>query len=78
MIRHLKERFVLEEIARKEKIFVTEDDVDLRIQAMAGSSGRTPHEIRAYLEDREMLAPLRRSMREEKVRELLLSKAVIE
>jgi len=78
MVRHLRERFVLEEIARKEKIFVTEDDVDARIQTMAGQAGRHPHEVRAALEDREMLAPLRRSMREEKVREFLLSKAVIE
>jgi trigger factor len=78
MVRHLKERFVLEEIARKEKIFVTEDDVDARIQAMAGQAGRHPHEIRSMLEEREMLATLRRSMREEKVREFLLSKAVIE
>jgi trigger factor len=78
MIRHLKERFVLEEIARKEKIFVTEDDVDARLQAMAGQAGRHPHEIRAALEERDMLAPLRRSMREEKVREFLLSKAIVE
>ena len=33
---------------------------------------------RAALEEREMLAPLRRSMREEKVREFLLSKAIVE
>jgi trigger factor len=78
MIRHLKERFVLEEIARKEKIFVTEDDVDARLQVMAGQAGRHPHEIRAALEERDMLAPLRRSMREEKVREFLLSKAIVE
>lgn len=78
MVRHLKERFVLEEIARKEKIFVTEDDVDARIQAMAGQAGRHPHEIRSMLEEREMLPTLRRSMREEKVREFLLSKAVVE
>jgi trigger factor len=78
MVRHLRERFVLEEIARKEKIFVTEDDVDARLQAMAGDAGRHPHEVRAMLEEREMLAPLRRSMREEKVREFLISKAVVE
>ena len=78
MIRHLRERFVLEEIARKEKIFVTEDDVDARLQAMAGQAGRHPHEIRSMLEEREMMSSLRRSMREEKVREFLLSKATIE
>jgi len=78
MVRHLKERFVLEEIARKEKIFVTEDDVDARIQSMAGEAGRHPHEIRSLMEEREMLGPLRRSMREDAVKEFLLSKAVIE
>lgn len=78
MVRNLKERFVIEEIARREKIFVTEDDVDARIQSMAGQMGRHPHELRSMLEAQEMIAPLRRSMREEKVREFLLSKAVVE
>src|SRR5688572_17396248 len=78
MTRHLKERFVLEEIARKEKIFVTEDDVDAKIQSLAGSMGRHPHEVRAMLEENDALASLRRSMREDRVREFLLSKAVVE
>jgi trigger factor len=78
LIRHLKERFVLEEIAKREKIFVTEDEVDVRIQAMAGQAGRHPHELRSMFEEREMMSSFRRSMREEKVREFLLTKAVVE
>jgi trigger factor len=78
MIRNLKERFVLEHIAQKEKIYVTEEEIDDRIQAMASQTGRHPHEMRAYLEEHELLAPLRRSLREEAVRELLLSKATVE
>jgi trigger factor len=78
MMRNLKERFVLEHVAQKEKIFVTEDEVDARIQAMAGQSGRHPHEMRAWLEEQELIAPLRRSMREEAAREFLISKATVE
>lgn len=78
MIRNLKERFILEHVAQKEKIFVTEEEIDERIQAMASQAGRHPHEMRAYLEEHEMLAPLRRSMREEAAREFLISKAKVE
>ena len=78
LVRQLKERFVLEEIAKREKIFVTEDEVDARLQAMASQAGRHPHELREMFEEREMMSSFRRSMREEKVRDFLLSKAVIE
>jgi trigger factor len=78
MAKALKAHFILEHIAQKEKIFVTEDQVEERIQQMAASYGRWPHEMKAYLEERGLLTQLRRQMREELVKEFLLGKAVIE
>lgn len=78
MVRALKEHFILENLARKEKIFVTEDQVEDRVAQLAARHGRWPHEMRAYLEEHGLMSALRRRMREDLVREFLLSKAVIE
>jgi trigger factor len=78
MAKALKAHFILEHLANKEKIFVTEDQVEERVQQLAGQYGKWPHEMKAYLEERGLLTQLRRSMREELVKEYLLSKAVIE
>ncbi len=78
MAKALKAHFILEHLAQKEKIFVTEDQVEERVGQIAAQYGKWPHEMKAYLEEQGLLAQLRRSMREELVREFLLSKAVIE
>lgn len=78
MAKALKAHFILENIAQKEKIFVTEDQVEERIGQMASQYGKWPHEMKAYLEEQGLLSQLRRQMREDLVREFLLSKAVIE
>jgi len=78
MSKALKAHFILEHLANKEKIFVTEDQVEERVNSLASQYGKWPHEMKAYLEERGLLTQLRRSMREELVKEYLLSKAVIE
>jgi trigger factor len=78
MAKALKAHFILEHLAQKEKIFVTEDQVEERVGQLAAQYGKWPHEMKAYLEERGLLTQLRRSMREELVKEYLLSKAVIE
>lgn len=75
---HLKQQLIIEHIASKEKIFVTEDEVDRRIEQIAARQGRWPTEVRDYLEQNDMLRALRGQMRTEKVLEYLLSKAVLE
>ncbi len=74
----IRERFVLEHIAQKEKIFVTEDQVDEKIGTLATSMGKWPHEVRSYLEEQGLMSQMRRNMREEATREFLLTKAKIE
>jgi trigger factor len=78
MAKALKGHFILEHLAQKVKIFVTEDQVEERIGMLATRYGKWPHEMKAYLEERGLITQLRRQMREELVREYLLSKAVIQ
>ncbi len=74
----LRAHFLLEQIATKEKIFVTEDQVEERVQQLASRQGVWPHELKARLEQENLMIQLRRQMRQEQVRELVLSKAVVE
>src|SRR5688572_28863823 len=69
MTKALKAHFILEHLATKEKVFVTEEQVEERVARIAAQYGRWPHEMKAYLEEQGLLAQLRRSMREELVRE---------
>lgn len=69
--------FLLDEIAKREKIFVTEDEVDRRVEAIAANYGKWPSQMREDLEEQGMLTELRNQIREEKVREFLRSKAKV-
>jgi trigger factor len=77
-IRGLKTFFILDHIAEKEKIYVTEEEVEECISQVAAKAGKWPHEFREYLETHELIPQLRRRMREAKVKEQLLQWAVIE
>lgn len=74
----LRAHFILEQIAQKERIFVTEDQIEERIQQLAARQGVWPHELKAHLEKENLLTPLRRQMKQEEVRKFLLSKASIQ
>jgi trigger factor len=76
--RALKEHILIDQIAKKEKIFVTEEEVDKRIEEMASSMGRWPAEFRQMLEEQGMITTLRRRLKIDKVLDYLLSKATIE
>lgn len=78
MAKTLRAHFILEQIAAKEKIFVTEDQIEERVQQLASRQGVWPHEFKQQLEQQNLMPQLRRQMRQEAVREFLLSKAVIE
>ena len=76
--RNLKIFFILDRIAEKEKIFVTEDELESRIAAMASNSGMSPQRMRAQIEQEGPLAELRAGLRENKVVDFLLQNAKIE
>jgi trigger factor len=75
--RNAKIYFMLEKIADAEKLFVTEDEVDARVDAMARAEGREVEQVRRDLEQNERLAELRSQMREEKIKSFLFDKANI-
>ena len=58
-------------------MFVTEDEVNQRINELAGRYQKWPNEIKKYYEDNNLMGQLRGELREEKVRKLLREKAVI-
>lgn len=76
-LRACKLNFIHRQIAEQEKIFVTEDELDARIQAIALNYRRRPEEVREDLEGRGQIDPLRRQMREERVRDYLVESAEV-
>ena len=76
--RDFRTAFLMDAIAKAEKIFVTESEVDERIAQMAAAYGRSPDEMQQYVEQRDMVGSIRSGMREEKVMEMLRKKVKIE
>jgi trigger factor len=73
--RRLKATFVLEKIADQEKVFATEEEVDNRIQLLAGLYGVPYSRLRDEMESTGRIEELRFSLREEKARAFLVSQA---
>ncbi|GAX60639.1 trigger factor [Candidatus Scalindua japonica] len=78
VVRDFKMSLVLEHIAEKERIFVTEDDVNRRISEMAGMYGLEPSDMRKQLEKMNSISNLRHQLRENKTLSLLMKEANIE
>ncbi len=68
---------LLDEIARRETIAVSDEDVDQEIARFAERLGQTPAATRAQLEKDDGIAALAEGMRREKTVEFLLSRATI-
>jgi trigger factor len=77
VIRDLKLSLILGHIADKEKVYATENDVELRINEMARDYGTTTQGIRRHLEKQGSLPALRHQLRENKTINLLLKEANI-
>lgn len=73
----MKKAFLLEKVAKQEKIFVTEEMVYATVQAMAQQQGRDPQELLNELAERRQLADLRTELRERITRETLRKKAEV-
>jgi trigger factor len=71
----LKRIFVLDRIADREGVLVTEDEVAKRLSAIALTTRRDPHEVLEEYRETGMLADLRAGMRREKARSVLRKKA---
>ena len=67
----------LDEIARREPITVTHDDIDKEIEHFATRSGRTTAAVRAQFEKEGGLSRLQAGLRREKAVDLALSRAKV-
>jgi trigger factor len=75
--RRLRASLVLRKLAEKERILVTEPEVDEQIRAFASRQGWREERARSYMEGRGMLRALRDDMREGKTVDFLLQHAEV-
>ncbi len=75
--RSLKVEFILKEIGELERIYVSEDEVDAHIRALAARRGMDEQRARRVLEKQDMLDSLRRDLRRGKIIDMLLENARI-
>jgi trigger factor len=75
--RDMKLSFVLQRIADEMKLTVDEGEVNARIAALAAEQKRRPERLRQEMAEEGTLSSLEDSIRQEKVLEALLQKAVV-
>ena len=73
----VKSALVLDEIARRENITVTDADIDKDVAEFAERNGRTPAAVRARLEKEGALIRLAAGLRREKTMDLVLKRAQV-
>ena len=78
VVKDFKMSLVIDRIAEKEKIFVTENDVNQRINGLAGMYGIEPAAMRKQLEKINGMSNLRHQVKEHKTLNLLMKEATIE
>jgi trigger factor len=76
-VRAVKRWFLLEEIGQREKIEVSDQELQDRVAAMAASRHLDPKELSAHLARSDQLDQLRRNMREEKILDFLLEASTV-
>lgn len=73
--RRVRVFFLMEAVAKKAKIFVTEGDVDVELRNIAAQNNASVEEVRAYYEEHRLLQDLRISVLDRKTREYLRENA---
>jgi trigger factor len=71
----VKSTLVLDDIARREEIVATDEDLEQEVARFAERSGRTPAAVRAALEKEDGLDRIRAGIRREKTMSFLVEKA---
>ncbi|MCZ7606072.1 MAG: trigger factor [Planctomycetota bacterium] len=71
----LKRAFVTDAIARKERLVVTEDEIQREVARLAQMVGRTPEEVYAQFQQNGTLSGMREELKTSKVLKLLRQKA---
>jgi FKBP-type peptidyl-prolyl cis-trans isomerase (trigger factor) len=78
VIRSLKLSRILASIAKREKISITEGEVEQSAGQMAQQQGQDPTQFTTYLKENKLWDDMRRRMLEERVMNLILQNAQIE
>ena len=69
--------FLIEAIARQQKLFVTENDIEAEIRSIAMANNASADQVVEYLQKNNQLGELRLAILERKVRDFLRENAVI-
>lgn len=69
--------FLIEAVAQKQKLFVTENDIEAELRAIAQANNATEAQVREHLEQNKQFGELRLALLERKVREFLRDNAKI-
>jgi len=78
-LRHVRASLIIDAIGQREGVAVSDGEVDERISSMARRLSATPEAVRKFYEYRSgSLENLRHSIYEDKVMDMLLSKAAVE
>jgi len=69
--------FILDAVADRENIEVTDEEVDNWLSALAGSYNQPFEEVKKYYEEHDLIGGLKEQLREEKTLDFLLSEAAV-
>lgn len=69
--------FILDEIANREKLNVTDEEVDNWLRSLAGSYNQSFDSVKKYYQDNDLIGGLKEQLREERTLDFLLSEATI-
>jgi len=75
---NMKRQYVIKEVAEREKIYVTESEIDEYLKELAGQQDMWPHELREQLEENDQMDSVRSDLKEQKVMDFLLERVSIE
>jgi trigger factor len=73
----IRGQLLLEAIADREQLAVTDEELDARVAEMAAAQEKTPHKLKAELDKDGSLGSLRWRLRQEKALDLVVSRATI-
>lgn len=69
--------FMLDEVASRENVEVSDDEVEAWLKSLAQSYGKDDEEVKKYYQDNNLIEGLKEQLREDKALDFLLQEAVI-
>ena len=73
--RNIRANFIYDEIAKKEKIHITENEMENEFKRIAQQQNTTLQEVKQYYEEQKMIGNLRVFLRNQKIRKMLRESA---